>query len=280
MSRHNDATIGRPDAADAKSREARMTQNQSATTLPITNVVAEALWCCWRAHRELWKVLVLPALFLIAIATLNTWVEGTRSLIVALLYNLLNLIVFSFAAVSCHRLILLGPGSVPAFGVSGKHKREWQFIARALVLSIGTTIAFAILASLAANATAMFPVTASITKETVSTLSWSVILLLASPFSLTLPACAVDAPMTFRQAWRMSRGDRWRLALLISGLPWLIRLGEWAIATLFDAYSDQRFVSLLLFLLILPVEISLLSVCYRRLRDERDEECIDPAKDG
>jgi hypothetical protein len=252
-----------------------MTQHRSLMALPIMNVVAEARWYCWRAHRELWKVLFLPALFLIAIATLNPWVEGTRSLVVALVYNFLHLIVFSFAAVSCHRLILLGPGSVPAFGVSGAHKREWRFIARALVISLGTMIAFAILASFAANATAMFSGTASITKDTVSTLSWIVILLLASPFSLTLPACAVDAPMTFRQARRMSRGHIWRLALLISGLPWLLRLGEWAVAKFFDSHSDQRFVSLLLFLLILPVEIALLSVCYRRLRDEGHPDTVE-----
>lgn len=251
-----------------------MTQNRSAIALPIVNVVAEALWYCWRAHRELWKVLVFPALFLLAIAMLNPWVHGSRSLVVALLYSLLHLIVFSFAAVSCHRLILLGPGSVSTFGVTGTHKREWQFLARALVLSLGTQILYALLASLAANATASFSATLSITGDTVSTLRWIVVLLLASPFSLTLPACAVDASMTFRQAWRMSRGYVWRLALLISGLPWLIRLGEWAIATLFDSGADQRFVSLLLFLLILPVEIALLSVCYRRLRDEEHPDAL------
>jgi hypothetical protein len=244
-----------------------MTQNRSAIALPIVNVVAEAFWYCWRTHHELWKALVLPALFLLAITMLDPWVQGTRSLVVALLYSCLHLVVFSFAAVSCHRLILLGPGSVSTFGVTGMHKREWQFLARVLVLSLGTQVLYALLASLAANASASFSATMSITKDTVSTLSWIAILLLASPFSLTLPACAVDAPMTFRQAWRMSRGHVWRLALLISGLPWLIRLGEWAIARLFDSYSDQRFVSLLLFLLILPVEIALLSMCYRRLRD-------------
>lgn len=244
-----------------------MTQNRSAIALPIVNVVAEALWYCWRAHRELWKVLVLPALFLFAISMLSPWVQGTRSFVVALLYSFLNLTVFSFAAVSCHRLILLGPGSVSTFGVTGMHKREWQFVARALVLAMGTQILYALLASLAANASASLSATVSITKDTVSTLSWIVILLLVSPFSLPLPACAVDAPMTFRQAWRMSRGHVWRLALLISGLPWLIRIGEWAIATLFDSDSDQRFVGLLLFLLILPVEIALLSMCYRRLSD-------------
>ncbi len=244
-----------------------MTQERSATALPIVNVVAEALWYCWRAHRELLKVLALPALFLLAITPLNSWVQGTRSLIVALLYNFLHLMVFSFAAVSYHRLILLGPGSVSTLGVTGTDKREWRFVARALVISLATQILYAILVSLAAHASESFSATMSITRDTVSTLSWIVILLLVSPFSLALPACAVDAPMTFRQAWRISRGHVWRLALLISGLPWLIRLGEWAIATLFDSDSDQRFVSLLLFLLILPVEIALLSMCYRRLRD-------------
>ena len=242
-----------------------MTQNRFAIALPIVNVVAEALWYCWRAYRELLKVLVLPALFLFAITMLNPWVQSTRSFVVALLYSFLHLKVFSFAAVSCHRLILLGPGSVSTFGVTGTQKREWQFLARALVLSLGTQILYAILVSLAASAS--LSATMSITRDTVSTLSWIVILLLAAPFYLTLPACAVDAPMTFRQAWRMSQGHVWRLALLISGLPWLIRLGEWAITTLFDSDSDQRFVSLLLFLLILPVEIALLSMCYRRLSD-------------
>jgi hypothetical protein len=46
-------------------------------------------------------------------------------------------------------------------------------------------------------------------------------------------------------------------------------VGEWGFATLFDSDSDQRFVSPLLFLLILPVEIALLSMCYRRLSDEK-----------
>ena len=175
-----------------------MTQNRSAIALPVVNVVADALWYCWRARRELSKVLILPALFLFAITMLNPWVQGTRSLVVALLYSFLHLTVFSFAAVSCHRLILLGPGSVSTFGVTGMSKREWQFLARASVLSLGTQLLHGLLASLAANAS--LSAAMSITKDTVSTLSWIVILLLVSPFSLTLPACAVDAPITFRHA--------------------------------------------------------------------------------
>lgn len=244
-----------------------MTPNRSASALPILNVIAEALWYCWRAHRELLKVLVLPALFLVAITMLDPWVRGTRSFIVVLLYSSLHLVVFSFAAVSCHRLILLGPGSVSTFGVTGMQKREWRFFARAAVLSLGSQILYGIVLTIGANASASFSSAMSPTPAIASTLSWIVILLLVSPFSLALPACAVDEPMTFRQAWHLSRAHVWRLAFLISGLPWLIQLGEWAIATLFDSYSDQRFVGLLLFVLILPAEIALLSVCYRRLRE-------------
>ena len=252
-----------------------MLENQSRNALPAVHVIVEALWYCWRARRELSKVLFLPTIFMVALALATPWMHNTRSATVALLYSFSYLVVFSFAAVSCHRLILLGPRSVPPLGVTGKQRREWMFLIRAAALSIGTQIIYALLSNIAKRTTADFASGIAVAPTVINTLLWIAILILISPFSLALPARAIDAPITFRDAWRMARGHRWRLAFLIAGLPWLFQIAEWAIAKLFETNSDQLLVSVLLYLAILPFEIALLSVCYRRLRDDREESPSD-----
>ncbi|MBB6093074.1 hypothetical protein HNQ60_001952 [Povalibacter uvarum] len=239
--------------------------------LPVARVIVTALWHCWKSSRAILAVMVLPALVVALVTFLMFRSSALPDAPVRWVARGIQVFVLIFAAVSCHRVILLGPESVPRWGVTGWHRREWGFVLLALIVGIAST-ASSLAGGIAASIVLMIPVNLL----DVASQSWMIWCTEASTLivgayvmgrlSLALPAMAVDEPINLRDAWRLSSGNAVRLMVLVAVIPWLLRFAESQLAAMFQSPADYWTVSTALYLLLTPLEIALLSVSYRALR--------------
>jgi len=227
--------------------------------LPIKRVITEAASNCWGLRRVLAQVMALPVLVYFALCIIRVQLYPKDSLIAVML----SCVAMMLAAVACHRVLLLGPISVPRFGLTRLSKREFNFMAAAILIWATTTVVHGVFNRLADEVGLRFE-----PWEPWQLVAWLPGFYLMARLSLILPAIAIDAPIRIRDLWRLSDGNGIALSILVASIPWLIRLGEWGLGqTLLPRV--ETFVSPLLYVLFLPLEVSLLSMSYRQLTQSR-----------
>jgi hypothetical protein len=194
--------------------------------LSIVRIIAGAFDYPWQHRSAFARSLAIPALAIIA-CTL-AWSTVTRSgdiLLSWMLYGVYSAIC-SWAAVICHRLVLLDPADAGAFAGPAGPRRLLTFLVAVIC------IAFAYLAVMLAGISVLAVVTgttyipAGQARPKPVDFQWAVwlaqfvALYVSARLALTLPAIATDRGFSFGQAWIHSRGNGWRLAIVVFGLPW------------------------------------------------------------
>jgi hypothetical protein len=241
-------------------------------TLPVQRIIIEAAESCWELRGRLARVLIVPGIVFLALNIGAHFVRG--DVLWYFLYRFSGELVLALAAVSCHRLLLLGAVSVPDFGTNGGNARDWKFLVAFLGLWITTSLLLMVGGFLANVALAPFGLHVMASEPTwlyaVRLIAWLPGLYLLSRLSMALPAIAIDQPLGFRGAWQLSRGHSWQLLVLVALLPWLVIEFDKAIAALLPAapFAPDLASSVLvsvLFLLLLPLEIAVLSLSFRHL---------------
>jgi hypothetical protein len=240
----------------------------------VTRIAFESLWRVWRLRREIAFVMLLPAAAVGVLTYFMFQSTAPANAPVRWVAYAARTVVLAIAAVSCHRLILLGSRSVARFGASGWSTREWMFLllvaavsAIATVASMLTSAASALVLSISFN---LFDYTPG--KGFVGVVA--VLAILAGAYalarvSLVLPARAVDEPMGFRESFTLTKPHAWRLAIVVALLPWAMAWLERLLAMSFESAGAYWTISTALYLLLLPVEIALLSESYRTLKTAR-----------
>jgi hypothetical protein len=253
--------------------------SMSRVPLPIAATLQSAFAEVLRARVPLARAMLLPgaviALSSVALhlSARDHAADRTARAAHLLLFSLGKSAVSGLAAVliavSCHRLVLLGHDSLPArWGVHWSD-REFAFLARAFVLGL--------LPAMAGGVGYVVSAHMGLDRSTYRDLlfaSWPLLAYPTSRLSLVLPATATDQRLTFAQAWRMSSGNGWRLAivlltvpLLLTGLavPLLLTGLRLALRT---PYEHPAWVAArsLVFCALSVFEIAALSVSFRALR--------------
>jgi hypothetical protein len=239
--------------------------------LSISTVAMDAARCCWQLRWQLLRALAVPATGYIA---LGYWMEPitAQNWAQQLLLSWAMTAILAIAAISFHRIILLGPASVPPLGVDGSNRREWRFIGNwiglYLVVLLLMTVSMAVLMHLLALLPGNEPMQRGPTDFRLIAFALAKIpaLFVLSRLSLALPAIALDQPLGLRSSWQLTKGHGWRITVLVAGLPWLLHASQRTMANLFATDSGYFAVHTALFLLLLPLEIALLSRCYQQLK--------------
>ena len=239
--------------------------------LPLRATVTEAAQRYGEQFPALLRVIALPALAYAVMSYL--WYDAfSENRLTWILLLVAQGFPLTLAAISCHRVFLLGSESVPSLGASGTTARDWRFIGMATLLFVITNILLQVPVTITFLSVGLFkPGLVPPDYDTVQAIGRIVSLpaiYVACRFSICLPAIAVGRRLGMRQAWMLTRGYGWRLLLLIGVAPYLLRFTQHLLANVFPSNTDYTIVDGVLFWSFLPFEIALLSICYRRLSND------------
>ena len=168
-------------------------------------VVAGAVVIVVEQWRVFAKTLLFPSL-LYCVVDLAQRFEPTPAVVAVTL--LLGIGLQTVIAVTTHRLVLLGPGSVPEWGLRSWTKRESLFLLYLFGL---------VLISMPTAVLQLIPVIGWLAM--MAGMAW-----LASRLSLVFPAVAVEQDISFRCAWSMSAKHQWPLLITVVVFPAILSI--------------------------------------------------------
>ena len=229
--------------------------------LPLAEILRESFRMPWARRADFARALAVPALAIVVLQVGWSIAEEMPSVVLwagrAAYFGLWVLF-----AVTCHRVVLLNLHGDELAWVPGWGRRETIFVVAALL-----AWATAIVASLA-----VFLVIALILRNISSDVSEAAsmpITMILSTYVFArvapvLPAAAIDAPVNLPKMWGVTRGNGWRLLVIVGALPWAFSYGVRFLGSDEAGVASVVAVTALTTLLLI-VEICALSLSYRRL---------------
>lgn len=238
-------------------------------SLPVVPILLLAFRITWQYRVRLAQVVAIPSLALALIGTYWSYYGYQAGTYNSILWVLLHMMAFTPFTVACHRVLLLSENSLPRYGILSWTKREVQFLKWLLVVMLSgwstSIIATMLLGTLMQNAFE-FPEDWWAWLISGCTVLGAYV---AARFSLSLPIVAIDKIVVDRNLgladlWRATRGNGWRLTVVLGGFPWLLRYGQ---RMLFpeDATIATTVLFALLYCVLLVVEVAALSLSYKAL---------------
>jgi len=213
--------------------------------MDFKKVVFGAFYIVNGYRASLAKALAIPFCFYLAI-------EGCAYLelpdVISWLLAVLSWIVYAVIAITTHRVVLLGPNSVPKWGITSWSKRETYFIFH--VLAIG-------LITMGVSLLGLIPVVGLIAALLAS--CW-----LLPRFSLVFPGIAVDKGVTLKLSWELTKNYQLHMFLIVILFPILLSIPT----LLFALVPYGSFLSSVCAAFVIVVEIAALSLTYQQITSE------------
>jgi len=201
--------------------------------LPVLKLLQKAIELSWQKKARMARALfptitALVILDIIAVqytpkiiktSTATAISAPVLKLILDQAFLLLKAIVFTLLSVTCHRLILLGDNSVPAFGIRSWSMRETRFLGRVVFLyilvSLLTMLTIRLISIFEGFGSAIFFIWLS---------SQLLAPYLISRLIILLPAAAIGHLQNAKWAWNATRANGWRMVFVVWLIPTSIRL--------------------------------------------------------
>ena len=268
-------------------------QGYSDQPLRLGPIIKEAVLLPWNRRQHVWRLLALPVALTTVLFLGEYWLLRDAPRSAGILMHIPHLLIFSFFAVACHRSILIGEHSASRFGIPGWPHREFRFFGWFIfIYTIGIMSWFVVTEVVIRFIDFIEPFLGEGLKElsirllglNISSFPWALLgqilfCYLIGRLSLLLPAIAVDAQVSLRSAWLQSKGNGWRVALLVGWIPTLLLLLEktlsfyinWRLGNQFTSYSLGVYVGIfsaseaLLRYVLFTIEAALLSLLFLKL---------------
>lgn len=229
--------------------------------LPVFATVKQAYGFFWVHRSDFWK-LALPAIIIVslsgAIFTWGTWMAYGRAgsfaeylenaadpeivdfqsfFVLWLLAFIVFAAVFCMYAVSWHRLYLVPGEDASARGTYRWGGRQWRFLLGYIKVFLIVIPIFIVLAVIlggiggvvGAAAAGGGGATLFVSVLVAQALSWLIVGWFYARFSMLFPAMAADAGLKVREAWRLSKGNGWRLLWIIVFVALPIAIVTWPV---------------------------------------------------
>ncbi len=231
--------------------------------LPVGKVLVQAFLVPWALRHELVRALSVPAISLIMLYISDSYVRDLGGLVLFVCV-FISSVAYVLFAVTCHRVVLLGDQPVPRYGIIKWSMRETRFLFWLLgVYGVGFTI-FA----LAAFSTTMYVAISEYYWLPVLPLLFLLILIpgfyVLVRLSLIFPATAVDQRPDIKWAWDRSFNNGWRLVVIVGLLPSVTSIAQELLERENSSIIEDALWPLM-YILVLIVEISALSLSYKEL---------------
>lgn len=245
--------------------------NQS---LPFLRIIAAAIFFAWSYRAEFLRAISIPLLALAVVW--GAWITFTEKLPwgfawgIALLYGL----SFSFLAVTCHRLVLADPAERFKPLAAKPGYREIKFLGWLIVIYLIKALVVVILLNVFQDAVGRWFV-----QDGTGVSGWGKQLLsvpglyVLARLSLILPATAIDQRAGLRWSWSRTRGNGWRIFVVVGLFPWLME-EVFDLVVREEASAVEQAVWFILAYVVIAIELAALSLTYRELV-MRDAEAAD-----
>lgn len=268
-------------------------EKTSWPSIQIGPIVKEAILLPWVRWRQFVPLLALPVVLMTLLCLGDYWFLGDRPRFVGLLLQIPNFLIFSFFAVACHRFILIGAHSVSRFGIPGWPHREFRFFCWLSFIYVIGGITWVVAVEVGMRCVGFIE---ALLEEDLKEISirllgskmvffpWKLIGLIPCGYfigrlSLLLPAIAIDGQTSLRTAWLQSKGNGWRMALLVGWMPILLHSLEKALAMYLGIYMGNQLTShslgiyvgifsvseVLLLYMFFTIEVAILSLSFLKL---------------
>lgn len=242
------------------------------------------------------RALLIPVTVLFAIEISPSFInpeiflEYISSITIYVLVSVTSIIkyaVYVLFAITCHRLVLIGNTGVPENGMLTWTRREWWFLAYIILLPLVYLLSMA-LNLMAHGLLKEFEVQIGNFQIIFANGDGILLLILFSALpsvyifsrlSLLFPATAIDRDVDVDWAWKISKKNGWRLAVIIVLLPLVFGLlqGLHVFFLRGNATWVEDIIFVLLRLILLAVEIVALSLSYKHLTEN---EVIEAEEEG
>lgn len=206
----------------------------------IKKILFGAFYTVYSYRGHLARALLVPFAFLVAVETSAFW--DIPALVDWMLYPV-AWAIYAIIAITTHRVVLLGPESVPKWGIKSWSRRETYFILHA----VGIGLILLPLALLGA-----IPIIGSIAAV-------AIYLWLLGRLSLAFPGIAIDKGVTFKLSWELTANHQIPMVLVILVPPILLGIPT----LLLELAPYGWFLSNVFSSLIVVFEIAALSLAYQ-----------------
>lgn len=266
------------------------------SSLPVFKILQNTFRLVWNKKERMLQAMAIPILIPYSLLFTLVWIlpeifpEESSFEISTLPTILLSILLIAAVGVPyiwfaeiCHRLALLGDTGVPPYGLRSWTRREWYFLFWTALLPCVFLLSI-FLSPIVFGLAFQFDFTFGTYSTWLGDLDtglWVVLLLTVpslyflSRLSLILPATAVDRNVSIEWAWKFSRGNGWRLTLVIGCLP----LGfDFLTDFLWEETSTwlEELAGFILLGILLIFEIVALSLSYQHLAKY---EALEPEED-
>jgi len=227
--------------------------------LPILPIVQEAFNMAWKKRSVLLRALLVPFIISILLTFVHNHYSDSMGLKFDIPYRVVQGIVFTILAITCHRLVLLGDSSVPKFGIYAWSMRETRFFGWYLFVSIlfdADIYLKEIVKKFVNDSHLWLPI--------IQAIVYPVGLYLFARLSVILPTIAIDKHYGMGFIWNLTNKNGFSLILIttiISSLIFLVAPIYFIAKQGFIFNFSVRFVAYL----IIIVDIVALSLSYKFL---------------
>lgn len=213
-------------------------------------VISTSIEYVFALRAELCRALAIPSFALILIISIGY--PNSELGLTAIFLGILEFVIYTLIAVTTHRLILLGPGSVPKWGLRKITKRELKFI----LYTLGLFLMLILPAQLI-----LIPYA-----------GWILAILgmcyLLGRFSLIFPAIATDKKWSFQKSWRATQPHQIMMIVIVFIFPVIIAIPETFLSN--NAYTE--FISLVISVITEVFVIAALSMAFKVIEIEASAE--------
>jgi hypothetical protein len=198
------------------------------TSLPLRRILFGAFALSGRHWRELARATGLPILAVIACTLVQNAAGLADNRPVQWTLYFVYVIALSWLAISIHRLVLADDTDVRERFSSTALKRLGRFVGTVIGLWLSYVVLMHVILNLTVLPWAHVPAGKGghpLPFDFKWFLTGAMILAMwpIARLSLLLPALAVDQSFDPIAAWRTTRGNGWKLAVVVGALPWTLR---------------------------------------------------------
>lgn len=234
-------------------------------------MIWSAITGSWIHRRSVLAAIALPVLLMFLVAYAPYLFDEELSTMGTLLMILIYVLFFSLFAVTCHRLVL-APAPLRPLKIDW-HGRILRFTGYMLVL-----YTLVMIINLAVSIIYMNTMQFVASGESSSS-SWLMdlfsipALYVLARLSLVFPATAIDQRTSLQWSWNKTRGNGWRIFLVVGLFPWIMGLLIWGISR-----EEASFVEMALLYIMtifsLAVGIFALSLTYQAFMEQADDDPV------